>query len=581
MATPEMTVDGMPGTTAGGSTASSNATVSKVSPSEAAQSLTALIQQTMLRLGSTGVSPAALILLLEAHPTESEQVIDAIKTCPTLLGRTLAVINSAAFGMSRKISDIDRAVYLLGPARARSVSLAFGLKAMGEQSGLPRHVAELVWRRSIERAYAAKRFCDVAQPELADEAYSLTLIQDIGLPMLMAVDPDFYTFDMMDGSTQDTWSQRERGRFGFDHAAVGQGLMLRWNASRRLQQAIQRHHGPPIEGEQVGTQHLRLAQFIGSTLPHLDESPLPEQVDWLHAIHAKFLAAHFVTPDAFLRDVYEKAGAIVNSLPAVNAEVESKLLRILINQVTSNAVSVTSKLCNLEQDLSRQQAGINDLKIQAFTDQLTKLLNRRGFMQFGERRFSRTVEAEQGVCCMLSDLDGFKQINDTYGHDAGDAVLRGLALKLRRSVGEHDLVGRLGGDEFVVLVTGVSEAQAREQADDIVKKVSGARVRINDKHVVQLKFSLGAAYCKDGLSRTSLDQLLSFADQAMYQRKRESDETALFVTKVWSDEDDSAVAANKHEPEDQATSDGLDGPDGAGLPPDQPHCGHVRSRSRD
>ena len=92
------------------------------------------------------------------------------------------------------------------------------------------------------------------------------------------------------------------------------------------------------------------------------------------------------------------------------------------------------------------------LKEEAQTDYLTGLLNRRGFVVHAQERVLLADRLDKSLVCLFLDLDGFKRVNDTLGHDEGDAVLRDAAQALRETFRASDLLGRIGGDEFAVLL---------------------------------------------------------------------------------------------------------------------------------
>lgn len=477
-----------------------------------------LIRQTLLRLGPAVVRPSSIFALMDVNPRDTEQVLAVIKRSPGLAARILSVINSAAFGMTRQVTSIDRAVHLLGATRARAIALAYGLRVLTDRSGLPNDLADLLWANSLQKAVAARRFCLAVDEQFAESAYSLGLIQDIGLAMLMSVDVDFYRQHMRHGPLNESWCAIERERFGFDHASIGQGLLNEWSASRQVQDAILNHHRPPTDKLNKQSSTLDLSVFFASLLPHLEEEPGAEQMEWLQAIHARFLSRTYTTPEQFMRAVFQDVRQLRDQEAQIAAN--EALMRKLVNQVTASTIAITAKLCKLEQDIDQQRQGITDLKFQAFTDPLTKVLNRRGFTQLAERRLDLAAEQQLGVCVMLGDLDDFKKINDTHGHDVGDLVLRGLARVMRHHISRNDLIGRLGGDEFAILVTDVNQQHAMETARAVCDAIEGKKLRVRDDLHIEAHFSLGAIFCPGTNDPYSIDNLLNLADQAMYDRKR-------------------------------------------------------------
>jgi len=156
----------------------------------------------------------------------------------------------------------------------------------------------------------------------------------------------------------------------------------------------------------------------------------------------------------------------------------------------------------------------------AATDQLTGLGNRLGF----ERRIEQMIDGcyrdpgRRFVVLML-DLDWFKQVNDTYGHQAGDIVLVQVARRLENIVRRSDFVGRLGGDEFVVLLSATSEPAI---IDRIAKKIIddiGQPIPIGGGNTAKIGASVGGAVF--GGATLAKDELIRRADEAMYQAKRD------------------------------------------------------------
>ena len=142
-------------------------------------------------------------------------------------------------------------------------------------------------------------------------------------------------------------------------------------------------------------------------------------------------------------------------------------------------------------------------------DPLTGIANRRAFDRALDEAGTGPDAARHRVAVLIVDTDGFKQINDTRGHAAGDAALRAIAAALNAQVGEHDLLARLGGDEFAVLLDGADAADAAGVAARMVHAV-------RDLPDCPATLSIGVA---DGVA-TALPDAMCRADQAMYEVKR-------------------------------------------------------------
>jgi diguanylate cyclase len=160
----------------------------------------------------------------------------------------------------------------------------------------------------------------------------------------------------------------------------------------------------------------------------------------------------------------------------------------------------------------------------ATTDPLTGLLNRRGF----SARF-REVEAampSRGSAMLLVDLDHFKKVNDSFGHLAGDMILRQIGERIRTSVRPQDLVLRAGGEEFAVLLTDVDQESARDLAARI-QGVVGAPCELPDKRTVKVTASIGGFCWTTGALSEEL--ATDAADRALYAAKAQGRDRAIFA----------------------------------------------------
>jgi diguanylate cyclase (GGDEF)-like protein/PAS domain S-box-containing protein len=168
-------------------------------------------------------------------------------------------------------------------------------------------------------------------------------------------------------------------------------------------------------------------------------------------------------------------------------------------------------------DISERRTILEQLQHQAHHDQLTDLANRRLFHKELDRAIARAQRHGCAVALVYMDLNGFKQVNDTLGHRAGDAVLRALAARLTGAIREEELISRYGGDEFVALLS-MLRHPSREVAAFIerMRHTLAEPLRI-DAGAVKVGASLGASvYPHDG---SSAEQLLHHADAAMFAMK--------------------------------------------------------------
>lgn len=156
------------------------------------------------------------------------------------------------------------------------------------------------------------------------------------------------------------------------------------------------------------------------------------------------------------------------------------------------------------------------LQNMALTDELTGLSNRRHAMMTFAHEWEMSLQQDTPLSCLVIDADGFKQINDNHGHDAGDEVLRSLACCLKAAVRERDVVCRLGGDEFLVICPGTSLESAQALAEQIRSKVAGLRVPVDGG---EWKGSVSVGVAARQADMSNLEVLIKLADAGVYMAK--------------------------------------------------------------
>ncbi|MBI5648860.1 MAG: diguanylate cyclase [Chloroflexi bacterium] len=167
---------------------------------------------------------------------------------------------------------------------------------------------------------------------------------------------------------------------------------------------------------------------------------------------------------------------------------------------------------------ARLHAQIRELSI---VDELTGIYNRRGLFQFGEREISRALRYARPFAALMLDLDGFKRVNDTFGHRAGDAVLRDVAQRCRENVRTIDVVARYGGEEFVVLLPETDVHSAQLVAERLRQAIADVEFPIHlpeRECAVHLTASFGVAGMHAQL--LNLSALIDTADHAQYRAKK-------------------------------------------------------------
>lgn len=203
---------------------------------------------------------------------------------------------------------------------------------------------------------------------------------------------------------------------------------------------------------------------------------------------------------------------------AISDPVISRSPAHLRNQALSFAAETESRIVELTSRIAHLEA-------LAVTDDLTGLLNRRGFENVLQRNLLSAARYDEAGLLAYLDLDGFKSINDEHGHLAGDELLRVVGYYLKQNIRATDYAARVGGDEFAVLFVRAQNAPARERARSLVRGIDKLSFRHNGKTIV-VRASLGLAYYD---ANSEQAELLSRADAAMYADKKKGSRAARMI----------------------------------------------------
>lgn len=185
------------------------------------------------------------------------------------------------------------------------------------------------------------------------------------------------------------------------------------------------------------------------------------------------------------------------------------------------------RLCGTHQDISERKNHENQIVHKAHFDSLTELPNRFLALDRLSQLLSEAQRKQGMIAVLFLDLDDFKKINDTLGHDTGDKLLMETATRLQSAVRGCDTVGRLGGDEFIILLSGITQAaDAQPVAESLLKKFTDV-FKIDNRELV-LTASIGISiYPDDG---DNMSELLRNADSAMYHSKEQGRNTYSYFT---------------------------------------------------
>lgn len=239
------------------------------------------------------------------------------------------------------------------------------------------------------------------------------------------------------------------------------------------------------------------------------------------------------TPDLIITDLHMPHLGGLDVIRAIRAQADFADTPIIVMSATddqrervgvfqeeaddfvSKPVDLDDLLARAKRQLRRHSHEVEHAR-RSVADELTHVLNRRGLENLFARESERCKREGTSLSVLFIDLDGFKKINDSFGHMHGDVALCAVATSLQDEVRATDRVGRLGGDEFLVLMPGAPEHEAHAVASRIRARLP-LEVPIDEQHCLSVDLSLGTA---TRMPDESFSDLVARADRSMYEDKR-------------------------------------------------------------
>jgi diguanylate cyclase (GGDEF)-like protein len=291
-------------------------------------------------------------------------------------------------------------------------------------------------------------------------------------------------------------------------------------AMRRLLERMLTNAGYEVFLASNGLEAMRILNEVGSPLVIADwDMPVMDGLELCQHIRTAetmgFCYAVILT--AHTDRIVEAFEAGADDFLAKPPKKEELLARL---KAASRIIDLEANLAKQNREIQKANAELcllnRKLEQMATTDELTGLYNRRMAMQRLREYWEASSRHNHAMSCLMLDIDHFKAINDTYGHDAGDEVLREVARALTKNSRTSDTVYRLGGEEFLVLCPNDASEKAvqgaeriREAIESLIVDTAAGKIRVT--------ISIGAADRDSDLSTT--DKLLKNADDALYQAK--------------------------------------------------------------
>lgn len=495
-----------------------------------------MVSHDIEKLSRLPTLPTVAVEILRAIGDPNVTVNDLLRLIeadPALTGKVLAAANSVRFGIGRPIGSLQRAGLLLGKRVIGALALGFALAAASMQRGPESPYYKRQWLQAFTHALAAKTLAERFGGCLSDEAFSVGLVARVGrLALIKHAFQEYRECLQQLERTSASPTMIEREHLGITSHELTCRIFRQWKLPESFEDAISNDvdlledDEPGLGTSMTPVQSFlqaggRVADFIGAAqrggaLVRLHESMaaltenVEDEVEWLLGSVTQQLQANAT--------LFQIDLAGIGGSDELLSEATEQLMRLTLDS-TGIEVGEESSTQHLLAENGELRRKVEQLARESETDPLTQLYNRRWFHRRLQEALDRSYVQRTTTGLLLGDIDGFKQINDTYGHPVGDLVLQEVARTLERTLRSGDLLARYGGEEFAIL----AEFQTLERVQTLAERL---RLAVQSTVVttpvgeLRVTISLGGILGRPtGDVNDFESRLLGEADRCLYEAK--------------------------------------------------------------
>jgi diguanylate cyclase (GGDEF)-like protein len=469
------------------------------------------------KIGKLPTLPGVAMQIVQAMRSEtpdSREISEIISSDASLSAEVLKAVNSPFYGLLNKVTSVHQAMLYLGLNTVRNLALSFSLlRGLAKKQGSPFDYIQFS-KDSLIGALASKLITEKTSPEHGENAFFSGLFQNIGMLIMAENMPEQYEKAILEGkSDAAAWHEVESRLLGLNHMQVGEYVTHAWGLPATFTIPIGSHHCPErltTSSNHIG--HLTKILHLSSLYIDLFKSPNPRAS---YAEIEKYIQAYEFTPIIDKSAVAEQiANGIRSIFPIFEIEIDEKKYIDIIEAARNQLADLSGALLH---QVRNQAQELDQLKVEVGLDGLTQLTNHKRFLEILQRELSRATRYKTPLSIIMADVDHFKSVNDFFGHQAGDHVLRCLSSHLKKLVRDSDQIARYGGEEFAVILPMTTLKDARRAAEKLRKSVETQKISYQGRSI-SVTMSLGVASWEN-FGGIDVEGFLKMADEALYEAK--------------------------------------------------------------
>ncbi len=480
-----------------------------------------------INLPSPPAIAAQILNTIQNEESSLDDLEKIISADPALTGKLLRIANSAFYSLPYEVSNVNRALSILGTNVIKNIALSFVITGNLRGENESSFDFDYFWRHSVTAAVAAELVLGLLH-EKNEDIFVTTLLQDIGiLIMYLSKGQEYLDLSekgMADGGTN--LIRLEQKIYQFDHQQLGCSFLESWNIPQSIVKPIYYHHEPNLSPKEY--RRTCSVLYVANLLAIIySGAETAENFQELQTKMESFFNINADQTKTLLDDVAEKSLDILKifditpgylkpySQMLQEANQELGKLNFTYEQLVLELKESKKKSEILTSKLREANARLEQL---AFRDGLTNLYNHRYFQEILGKEIARVKRYKHSLCLIMFDIDFFKDLNDSFGHPGGDQVLINLAKTISAAVRPSDIVARYGGDEFAVILPETNLTGLKVFSERL-RRCAASMATVPPNNPINITISCGGVHLSPN-DEVTQQELINIADRGLFLSKQ-------------------------------------------------------------